>query len=269
MTRVLYWEDSESWLRPLEELIPEATSDDVAAEIRRQPPEYLVSDDLSWLNRVVALQGGSDFDAQSVLSERLLSAFTHLRAYHGCRPNERANYHEIGIVPLDVNRACNSVREIFNSSKFPELTPAIVDNAIASMPTRDREGRIFFEANNRFLLEQCGHYLLYGSEYLGGIARLLSDATSNGRDYVLELRTIGTPTLLECNVPISWLSRGTVCALAGSILVAYFKLLLIPQHRHPMVGEGFGFEIFQVLPPNCIDSVSHPENVSDPIRRQG
>lgn len=106
------------------------------------------------------LQGGCNFDAQSVLSERLLSAFTHLRAYHGCRPKEKDNYREIGLVPLDVNRACNSVREIFNSSKFPELSSAIVDNAIASRPTENREGRVFFEADKRFLLEHCGHYLL-------------------------------------------------------------------------------------------------------------
>ena len=153
MTRILHWEDIESWLRPLEALLPEATSIDVAAAIRRQPPEYLVADDLSWLNRVVEARGNRDFDAESVLTERLLSAFTHLRAYHGCRPKEGDNHHEIGLVPLDVNRARDSAREIFHSSKFPELSPAIVDKAIASMPTENREGRIFFEASKHALLD--------------------------------------------------------------------------------------------------------------------
>ena len=45
---------------------------------------------------------------------------------------------------------------------------------------------------------------------------------------MLELRTVGTPTFLECDVPISWLSDGTVSELAGSMLGAYFEFLLSP-----------------------------------------
>ena len=84
---------------------------------------------------------------------------------------------------------------------------------------------------------------------------------------MLELRTVGTPTLLECDVPIRWLSEDTVCELAGSMLVAYFEFLLSPRYKHPGVGQGIGFEIFQSLPPSCIALISHPENVRDPIRR--
>lgn len=266
MTRVLHWEEIESWLRPLEVLLPEATSIDIATEIRGQPPEYLVSDDLSWLNQMVESQGVRDFDAQSVLAERLPLAFTHLRAYHGCRLKEGDNQLEMGLVPLDVNHACDNVRSIFQSSKFPELSPSMVDEAIASMQTKDREGRIFFEASKRLLLDHCGHYLIYGSEYIVGIATALSAAALNDKDYAIALKATGTPTLLTCDVPISLLTERTVCELASSMIAAYFEILLNSNYDHPKVGEGFGFELFHNLPADCIASVLHPLDVRDPIR---
>ena len=44
----------------------------VVAACKRRPPEYIVGDDLAWLDEIVQQTSGSAVDTQSMLADRIL-----------------------------------------------------------------------------------------------------------------------------------------------------------------------------------------------------
>lgn len=124
-----------------------------------------------------------------------------------------------------------------------------------------REGRVFFEANEPDLIEMCGHYLLYGGEYLIALAVHLGD----GRDYKRMLLQIGRPTLFVCDVPLELMGGHMVREFAGNALEFIFEDLLEADYDPP-AHRGAGFCIRRPLPPEHIVGHYHPTRIKDPYR---
>ena len=72
------------------------------------------------------------------------------------------------------------------------------------------QGKVFFCLTLKELVEDCGHYLLYGSEYL------LCVANSLGLGNVLRER--GKATVVECNVPVEQIPLEYMECLCGMLL---------------------------------------------------
>jgi hypothetical protein len=251
-----------SWLSTLERLAPEVFNERVASHLRAPPHVDLFSDDFRWLRHAVKCTGGPDIEEVCAHVRDAITVeagFTHLRAYHGCRPQSLDSYRQDGIVPLNAERAQHEFREIFSIANFPELSAADLDTAIANARIENRQDRVFFEANRAHLLGSCAHYLLYGSEYI------LTLANDLGRRYATRLKQLGTPTLLTCDVPLSWMNRDIQLGLAGNLALAYFERARDVDFDHVNVSRGlFGFEIFRALPPDHIVAASHPTGLRDP-----
>ena len=195
------------------------------------------------------------------LTKRVLSNYTHLRAYHGCRPKDLCSYHEFGIQPLNLETSQKKIYDFFRGSTFTEITEKVIEHAIASVKTESRVGRVFFEANKKYLLTFCGHYVLYGSEYEVGVFRALSGE----KEYVQELKKIGIPTLLECNVPLTFMTYNDIRVLVSKMIESYFSNKINNDYSHADVGQYFGFAISHVLPSSLIEKITHPSNVRDPL----
>jgi hypothetical protein len=259
--KLIIWQDYAAWADDIRKLLADII-DGVIRRFRSSPPEYVVSDDMSWLDDIVFRAKGSIVDVKTALAERLLENYGELRAFHGCCPTDISSYYRDGLLPLDYVRAEQFLREHFLSGAFPEISEGELLMALEDCKSKYRYGQVFFEANERLLVERCGHYLLYGSEYALGVAAKLS-RPDRVKDYRRSLKGLGTPTVFVCDVPLRLISSSIVLELAGNMLEVLFERILNRSYHHPQTP--FGFSIMKTLTPEFIIDHYHPKVVRDPI----
>lgn len=251
-----------TWHADIWRLMSDFIGADVKKAFRSNPPEYLVSDDLSWLDDLVLQVRGIHVDSKIELAERLLDQYRAIRACHGTSAPTLDSFYEQGLRPLVAEEFHDQARKLFLSGEYPELSEANLQSAMENVGPVTREGRVYFEANERFLIEMCGHYMLYGSEYLTALAANLGGT----RDYRRVLRKRYDPTLFVCDVPLEDLHPGTVAEFAGIALESIFQELLDGPTYAPDKWRGSGFSIRVPLEPSCIVGHYHPTITRDPLR---
>jgi len=148
-------------------------------------------------------------------------------------------------------------RQIFLSGKFPELTAEHVNAADADVSQID-DDRAFVSLDDRQLVACAGHYLIYGSEYLCGVAAALGRST--GRDYRQVLKQFGRPTLFHLRIPFDAISNADFTAFVD----------VVREHVRK-TGDGlapridFTLRLRQALPPGCVAGHRHPRRIIDPL----
>lgn len=256
--RVFVWKEYRRWRKVALDILKDHLNAEVFAELRRNPPRYLVSDNLAWLDNTVAKVKGYHPDTKALLAEGLNAHYGFLRAYHGCRPVALAPYYEKGLLPSSPAELQTIARSIFSNSES-------IEKAIVELATDDRysyeehnSGKIFFCLTPEELTEDCGHYLLSGSEYLQAVA-----VRVNQRHV---LRTRGKATLLECDIPMEDIGDEWILCLAGEILQQIGEGIL----RRPLgsAGSSFGFWTKVPLLPQNIVGVTHPTGIPNPHNYQ-
>ena len=220
MRRVWHYEKMDSWRGEIMELLRPQVTESVIAAFRRKPPKYVVSDDLSWLDSVIEKIHGYETDMKSNLAERLHEKFDAMRAYHGARPTNVQSYYEHGIRIMDPADIEQRARDVFLTGAFPELSADEIEGAIAAVPRDHRKREAYFEASKRELEDFCGHYMLYGSEFVTGVAAGLGCSSP---DYRQVLKTIGTPTVFVCDVPLDLIPFPYLKDFAGSAIASIFE----------------------------------------------
>ena len=249
-----------TWHRVVWSMISDFAGANVQKTFLRAPPEYLVSDDLSWLDSLVLKVHGHEIDSKHVLSDRLLQHYGAIRACHGTSTRSLDAFYEQGLRPLNIEEVHEMARRIFLNDQFPELSEANLQKAIEAVGPETREGHIYFEANEWFLKEMCGHYMLYGSEYLVALAAHLG----RNRNYRRALKGRYPPTLLICDVPLKHLRPETVAEFAGMALQSVFQELLDGPTYEPSKWRGAAFSIQVPLDPSSIVGHCHPTITRDP-----
>jgi hypothetical protein len=131
---------------------------------------------------------------------------------------------------------------------------------IKDVKTETREGKVHLGLDDKFLINYCGHYLIYGSEYLMAIAVHLGHAV--GRDLTGVLRKIGTPTIFVCDIPVSKVSYSEILELSGTLLADLFKSILSVNPRPSSLD--FTMTLNDIVGPECIISHYHPKEIPNP-----
>lgn len=255
------WQAYGTWRDVIWQLLADVIDDSVRQAFLDAPPEYVVGDYLDWLDSTIERARGLEVDSKELLADRLQRHFRAIRAVHGTRTSDLASYYTKGLLPLDPESIHARARAIFLSGEFPELSEDAVRRAIADVGTDLRDRRVFFDGNERMLVEECGHYLLYGSEYLIAIAAHLG----NGRDYRQVLKRFGQPTVFVCDVPLKMIHPSWIAGMAGSALAAVFQELLDGEDYVVDQESGAGFCIHQPLGPEWIVGHFHPDVRRDPL----
>ena len=222
-----------------------------------------MGDDLRWLDCIVERVTDIEIDTRNLMADRLAGHFTAMRACHATRTADVSSYYREGLRPLDPLVVHERARAIFLSGSFPELSAADLDRAIDAVGSDLRESRVFFEANERLLVDLGGHYLLYGGEYLVAIAANLSRL----RDYRQALKRLGEPTMFICDVPLIDIGRGILLEFAGMALEIMFEEILERDSFKPDWRRGAGFPIHRTLAPNHIVGHYHPTHIRDPLAK--
>lgn len=255
------WQAYHTWRDIIWRLLADVIDDGVRKAFLAAPPEYVVGDYLDWLDSTIERARGLEVDSKQLLADRLQRHFRAVRAVHGTRTSDLQSYYRQGLLPLDPEAAHARACEIFMSGEFPEISEDEVRRAIAAVGTDLRDRRVFFDGNERMLVEECGHYLLYGSEYVIAIAAHLGD----GRDYRQVLKRFGQPTVFVCDVPLAMIHPGWIADMAGSALAMVFQELLDGDDYVVDIWSGAGFCIHQALGPEWIVGHYHPDVQRDPL----
>ena len=258
------FERFETWREPLWRLLEDVLTSRVRAEFLRSPPEYVTSDELDWLDDIVRRAEDRHVEIKSLTAQRLATRYTRLRAGHATRTDNLARYYREGLRPLDLACAADRAREIFLGGAYPEIGPAQLEAAITEVGGHLREGRVWFEANERQLITFSGHYLLYGGEYLLALAASLEGA----RDYRQVLKAFGAPTMFVCDVPMELVGGRSLAEFAGCALETLFEHLRHETFK-PDPHRGAAFCIRRPLAPEHIVGHYHPVGVRDPFAPVG
>ena len=245
--KVLDWRNRRSWLASIRHYAGHVLTAELRQHLAQEQPECW-SDDLCWLP-----------DSEYILPEftgSLTSYYTHFKGFHGCRPSSVSSYYERGLLGQNSDLLCDIFREIFS-----DVPKEDVENAIRQFADRSNSerGAMWLVGSDKFLIEQCGHYLIQGSEYLMALAAHLSRSPS-GEGF--RLRQYGIPTILEVDIPVKLVPGAQQVEVAKMILSEWGQLAA----RRPM---GFGddppcYVVRQDIPPECVRGHCHPERIIDP-----
>jgi hypothetical protein len=265
---VFCFPDVTSWRERIWTLISDIVTDDVLEEFKDNPPEYVVSDDLSWLNEIVFAVSGRDVEMKSLLAERLAEEYHAFRAVHGTRTDDLAPFYEHGLRCLRADEAEKRARSLFVTPEFSWVTQEKFEAAVADIDARKesggREGRLYFCADERNLITRygsSGHYLIYGGEYLYCLGiRLVSRL-----DAQRVLKSVGRPTMFVCDIPMRMIRPSTLGEFAGSILEYLFCELFGEQSHALSDGAGSALSLTEDLPGEYIVGHYHPARIYDPL----
>lgn len=229
----------ETWHETIRRISSDFLSEEVMAAFLACPPEYVVGDDLSWLDKIVMQVQRFEIDSKEELAFRLQDHYRAIRACHGTSVPFVNKIYEEGLRPLEIEHFHDQARQIFLSGKFPELSESNLQLAIATVGADFREGRVFFEANERELVDRSNHYMAFGSEYLTALAANLNGS----QDYRRILKGRYPPTVFICDVPLQYLTRGVILEFAGTALESIFQKLLDGLSCNALAHRGMGFSI--------------------------
>jgi len=229
-------------------LIADLVDKNVLDELRKNPPRYFVSDNLEWLDRAIQkIKGVAFSDIRATLIERFTSHYQFVRAFHGCRPESIESYKQHGLLPSDPALLNKLAFQLFPQKK--EAVQSVIKDLAINQDCY--EGNVYFCLQLEELVEDCGHYLLYGSEHLGAIGIRI------GEPEVLRQR--GRATIIECNVPAVDISIAFKKCLIGQILVT-IAVKYCHRLRTPKIID-FGFYISRKLEPENIIDFHFPTGI--------
>ena len=122
-----------------------------------------------------------------------IDEYTHLRAFHACRPIKLSDYLDNGILPISYKSALQDVRDRVVCDYVSE-EDAILKFQEEWSEFEDIHKRVWLQMNKDLLLDTTSHYLIYCSEFINALAMQLGC-----RD---KLKQIGIPTIFFCDIPV-------------------------------------------------------------------
>lgn len=192
------------------------------------------------------------------LRAHLIEPFRGIVVFHGCRPSDVQSYFQDGIRIADHNALDQFAKTFFLSGRFPELTEEHFRSALESTFNID-DRKVYLAVDDRHLLKCAGHYLIYGSERLIGIAARLHKF--GVRDYRNALKTVGRPTLLKVVLPFEKIPPHQ---LRDFLELTRFHAWESRKDKHACPFDCT-FALSEAVPKELLVGHEHPSRIPDPL----
>lgn len=221
--RIFRWSQRHNWQLVLLHLLADKIDDSVLAEARRINPHPLADDHFAWLNSVVtAVTKQPSEDIPPLLAKRLSNHYQFIVGFHGTRSNSAADFLEHGIYLSDAKAL-----ELEAIRRFSDSDPlrGIIAELRQSGYVEHNHGKIYLSLTKDVFHTggECDGYLLDGSEYFAAIANRLQRSES--------VRNSEKPLIVECLIPMSFLSAEFWRGRSYEMLEDYFTRLLNPLKK--------------------------------------
>ncbi len=167
----------------------------------------------------------------------------YVRAFHMCRPLDLSEYQTAGIIPPTRERMYKSTLTLLGQYVSEHDLKKAFDSHWNDYYAKG----VYFGLDKNFLVRECGHYLIYGSEFVCGIA---------GEFWCQEkLKSFGKPTIIVAKIPIKLISDSIVQELIEKIACDFDDCKTV----------DFGFRITESLKPQYIEEFEFPTRIPDPL----
>lgn len=247
--KVFEWTNKAEWLAETANYALNVLSEAVLDTLGEGRIADFWSDDLSWF---------PVDEPEVALAEAFLNHYSHFRAFHACRPIDIGSYFRLGLLGQDPNVIVSDFRRIYS-----DIDSGLLARAIREMSDRgvSEEGKIYFLCDHQDLVEECGHYLIQGSEYLMSLAARLCEYCGSAEDYRLRLRRVGIPTVFNVRIPVHYIPRPQLLEIMKVIISewAYWRL-----SRANGGGSGLAVILHRPLEPEYISAHFHSAQIPDP-----
>lgn len=259
----------DSWRARVWHMIGDVATEAVREEFVADPPEYIVSDDLSWLDDLILRVTGRITEMKTLMADRLSTQYRAFRAGHATRTDDLGRFYREGLRLLRADHVEARARALWLNGEFPHATETKFQAAIDDINARDRaggrEGWLYFSADERSLITQLGrsgHYLVYGSEYLYCLGIRLVGRWDTKRG----LKAVGRPTMFICDIPMTMLRDSTIREFGGLILELLFSELIDGMEARALSpGAGSALSLDCDLPGEHVVGHYHPAKIYDPL----
>ncbi|GAA0284367.1 hypothetical protein [Rhodovulum strictum] len=265
-TNVFCYSRPDLWQDRIWRVLSDYITDDVKAAFLDDLPEYIVSDDLSWLDTIIERVVGEWPDIKEVTADRLVHEFDAFRMFHATRTNDLAAFYQNGLRFMTNRDIEDRARIIFLNGSFPRVSEEKLSAAIAELNGGhhanrfDLKPRIYCCADeNDFTtrLGNSGHYLDFGSEYLFNLGSCLTSCSEAKQ----ALREIGSPTMFVIDVPMHLINRSTILEFSGNVLEFLFSSLSDSlEARALSPGAGTVIILRNEIPANAFVGHFHPKH---------
>ncbi|MCF8038033.1 MAG: hypothetical protein K9K79_01840 [Desulfohalobiaceae bacterium] len=259
------WKAVSRWGESMTSIVPSNNRENLVQAIEQDPARFRYIDDVICFREVYSEIG--DYDKlQRRLATHLRGVFLLIRMFHCCRPADIQSYYDSGLLVLDSSKANDDFRAAFiGNPEFPEITAAHVEAAIEEMAgSYRRNGFIYFGLDDRYLIDNCGNYLIYGSEYVQSLAACIERQI--GRSVKPSLRRRGVPTVFAVDMPVEHFTDDELTTLGEVALQAW--AYSIAHNTGEVGGIDFAIHLEQNLGPEFISSHYHPECIPDPFSQR-
>lgn len=247
--KILSWKNKDSWINDIDDYASDILNTELVSKIKSKNIKGCWSDDMAWL---------ADQEIFYSFEEVFYDYYTHVKCFHGCRPINVSSYYERGFIGQIKDEIEKQFRTIFNDVHVEELNKAIEylsDRGISE------KGKIYFVCNDDELINESGHYLIQGSEYIMSMAACLSRCGNNQQDYRLRLREVGIPTIFEVNIPLDNIPSPQITTLIQTIIASWGDVNMFPEDVY---DHDMGFTVHCDIEAGNIVGHSHPKRIHDP-----
>jgi hypothetical protein len=247
--KILDWRDKKKWTSDLNSYAKKILNKKLVNQLLDNDIKGCWADDMSWLPE------------QNIVKsfKKLFEKFyTHIKCFHGSRPINVSSYYENGLVGQNRDVIESQFRELFS-----DVDINLIEKCIEKLNNRgeSEKGKIYFACNDNNLIEDSGHYLIQGSEYIMSLATCLVRQNNHNEDFRLRLREIGIPTIFEVDIPLEYIPGYQINELVQSIIAAWGNQHLFPDEYH---DHEMGFVIYKDIEPSNIVDHWHPKRIKDP-----
>ena len=254
------WTGYPEWEKFVRDIFPKTIREPLFEAIRNGRDGFEYEADVSYFAKFYATFGEYPELVENFLND-FSKQFTFIKMYHCCHPLDTQSYYDLGIRVLDTAEKNKRFKKLFlGNSRFLQITDTHIQAAIEHMAdSYKRSGVAYFGLDDRFLLNHCGHYLIFGSEYLQSLAAFIERAI--GCDLKSELRKYGKPSVFEVWMPMSNFSVDELKCLASEVFHTW--AYNIAHDRTYPYELDFGIDIDHDLEPAYIIGHYHPKMISD------
>jgi hypothetical protein len=120
----------DTWRGHVWSMLDDLITDDVKALFVADPPEYVVSDDLSWLDDLIFRASGQDTNIKEEAAWRLRQRYRAFRAAHATRTNDLSQFYSRGLRYLRPEEIEDRARTLLLNGQAEGASEAIIRAAI-------------------------------------------------------------------------------------------------------------------------------------------
>lgn len=133
------------------------------------------------------------------------TGYTYILAAHATKTSSISSFYINGLQPQNHKNIEDEFKLIFlNNPDFPEITPAMINNAIDSaqknIPLRKK--RLYFDLNENFINTSDSEFLIYESEYLSILSIYLANNKHDFYKQYLKSLPNSKATCFICKIKI-------------------------------------------------------------------